>query len=108
MNDYIFDYDRICLYLEKNGIFNDDSNNQLFMLYSDMENDPKLIQWNVPGIKEPTKQDVAFTKEEMNKFVRKRDKTNKMKKLKNNDLYKIIELLCLRLNIDIDELISQL
>lgn len=101
-------YDRICLYLQKNGIDVDDSPIELFMLYDNVDGTGiKIGKWNIP-IDKPKKKDLAFTKDEMNQFVNKRDKTNKLKKIKNNELYKIVELLCLRLNIDINELLSEL
>ena len=98
-NEYI--HDRMCIYLEKNGIEID----KVFPFRLRKENDDIIIsEWNAP-IEKPTKKQLKeITKEDIKKHNLKKEKA----KLKNDRLYPLIDRLCKKLGVNINELIDEL
>jgi hypothetical protein len=96
--------ENICLYLHNNGINVDDSPVELFRLFDKTDgNGPYIGKWNVP-VAMPTKEQLnAFNDKDVKKYIKRRDRLAKLSK----NVDPILELLCKRLNIDINELIEE-
>jgi hypothetical protein len=89
--------ERVSLYLHKNGYNEPD---EIFRLF-DKGDGIYIGKW-LTELKQPTIEELkSYTIEDINKFIKQKEKHE----LKNKKLYRIIEQLCIKLNINIDELL---